>query len=425
MAIKQRLYPTQDQETVLAMHCAHARFVWNLACEQANLFSRDKRDRGVLLPNNSERMRQLAQARAEFDWLAQGSSSVQQGALRDFDRAQTNWWSNPGHFRRPTWRKAGIHEGFIIRDVTVHQLSGKWATITVPKAGALRFRLTRPWAKVRVATSARVTHRGGQWHVSLTTPPPERVKDTRPATGAVVGVDRGVANSIATSDGDFSHAPGLSTGEQARFLALQRRLARQTKGSNRRARTKTQLGRLHHRLGDRRRDWVEQTTTELARTYDLVALEALNTTGMTRAPKPKPDPDREGAFLPNGARAKAALNKAILASAWGSFATRLGHKTDVIYVNPKNTSRRCNHCGHTSAGDRQSQAVFTCTECGHSAHADTNAARNILGRALTTWAGSPPAATGVTGVSGRAGRERTHQPHPAMSVPRQLQQAHP
>lgn len=68
---------------------------------------------------------------------------------------------------------------------------------------------------------------------------------------------------------------------------------------------------------DRRTDWVEQVTTALARTYDLIALEDLNTAGMVRRPKPKPDPDKPAAFLPNGARAKAALNRAILASCWG------------------------------------------------------------------------------------------------------------
>lgn len=342
--------------------------------------------------------------------------------MRDFDRAQANWWGNPGHIRRPTWRKAGRNEGFIIRDVTVHQLNGKWATILVPKVVPVRFRLTRPWAKVRVATSAQVTYRGGQWHVCLTTQPPERVKDTRPATGAVVGIDRGVANSIATSDGTFAHAPSLTAGEQARFLALQRRLARQ-KGSNRRGRTKAQLARLHARLGSRRTDWVEQTTTHLARQYDLVALEALNTAGMTRKPAPKPDPEVPGAFLSNQARAKAGLNRAILASCWGNLATRLGQKTDIVFVDPKNTSRMCHECGHTSAGNRESQAVFACTSCGHSAHADTNAAANILARGLTAWSGSPPASTGIIGVCGRAGRERTQQPHPAMSVPRQPQQA--
>ena len=256
----------------------------------------------------------------------------------------------------------------------------------MPKVGLVRFRLTRPMGLVSAATSARVTFKGGQWHVSFTTPAPAFV---RAATGAVVGLDRGVANTLATSDGAFLHASTLRPGEQVRFLALARRLSRQKKGSARRARTKTQLGALHARLADRRTDWVEQTTTTLIRDFDLIAIEALATVNMVRAPKPKPDPDDPGVFLANGARAKAALNKAIYASCWGKLADRLGDKATratspvlVIAVNPRNTSRQCKACGHVAAKNRQSQAVFTCVACGHTAHADTNAAENILDRAL-------------------------------------------
>jgi hypothetical protein len=76
---------------------------------------------------------------------------------------------------------------------------------------------------VQQATSARVTLRNGRWHVSLTTPPPSKIVA---ATGAGVGVDRGVANSVATSEGQLLRAPGLTVGERHRFLALQRRLSR-------------------------------------------------------------------------------------------------------------------------------------------------------------------------------------------------------
>ena len=50
----------------------------------------------------------------------------------------------------------------------------------------------------------------------------------------------------------------------------------------------------------------------------------------------------------------------------------------VIAVNPRHTSQRCAECGHTAAGNRVTQAVFRCLACGHQAHADVNAARNIL-----------------------------------------------
>jgi putative transposase len=378
------LYPSPEQVAGLSMHCAHARFVWNLALEQRQMWRPDHRGHRPPITAASQ-MRELTGARAAFDWLRAGSSPVQQAAVRDLDQAYRNWWTSPGHFRRPTWRKADINEGFYIRDLTVSQVTRRWGQVLVPKVGWVRFRLTRPMTLVSVATSARVTFKGGRWHVSFTCPAPALV---RTATGAVVGLDRGVANTLASSDGAFWHAPTLRPGEQARFLALARRLSRQKKGSARRARTKTQLAALHGRLADRRTDWVEQTTTTLVRDFDLIAIEALVTVNMVRIPKPTPDPEQPGAFLANGATAKAGLNKAIYASCWGKLAVRLTDKAaratspvQVVRVNPRNTSRQCKACGHVAAENRESQAVFSCVTCGHTAHADTNAAENILDRA--------------------------------------------
>jgi transposase len=400
VSIRQRLYPASGDVGLLDRHCSHSRFVWNLALEQANYY---RRDRGPS-PNNAMRMRQLAEARQEFDWLAAGSSSVQQAALRDFDLALRNWWA--GTHRRPTWRKAQLHNGFHVRDLSVTRLNRKWATVLVPKCGYVRFRVTRAWHDIEQASSARVTlDRAGRWWVSFTTPPPAF---ERKPTGAVVGIDRGVANSIATSDGLMLNVPSLTAGEQARFLTLARRLSRQQKGANRRAATRTSLARLYARLGDRRKDWIEQTSTALVRGYDLIAVEDLRTKQMTRKPKAKPDPDQPTVFLPNGARAKAGLNKAILASCWGGLEQRLEHKTSLttpqnpsvlVKVDPRNTSRTCAVCGHVAKENRESQAVFTCQSCGHEAHADTNAAINIRQRALN------PVLRGNRGI--RSDRPRT------------------
>ena len=51
----------------------------------------------------------------KVSWLGEGSSSVQQQALRDFDQALRNWWG--GTRCRPTWRRKFQHEGFVIRRV--------------------------------------------------------------------------------------------------------------------------------------------------------------------------------------------------------------------------------------------------------------------------------------------------------------------
>jgi len=399
---------------VLVSHCSHARFVWNLALEQANFYRKWQGS----TPGSAARSRQLTEARAEFTWLAEGSSVVQQGALRDFDQAIKNWSDGvknrkaglPGKTHgHPTWRRAGTSEGFVVRDLTVHQLGRKWAMVSIPKAGQMRFRLTRPWADYAEANSARVTKdQSGHWHVALTCLPPVF---TRLATGKSTGVDRGVKNSTATSQGKMGHAPGWTDGEQARFLVLARRMSRQRKGSNRRNRTRVSLAKLHATLANRRTDWSQKIANELVRDFDLIAFEDLRTANMVAKPKPKPDPDRPGVFLPNGARAKVGLNKAILGSCWGQVAGMVTYKaaatlessrTVVVRVNPHNTSRRCHACGHIAPGNRQSQAVFECVQCGHQAHADTNAARNILRLGLQQVL--------PTEVCGRSDRERTRQP---------------
>lgn len=84
--------------------------------------------------------------------------------------------------------------------------------------------------------------------------------------------------------------------------------------------------------------------------------------------------------------AKSGLNRRILDQGWGEFRRQLGYKLmwnggTLLLIDPRNTSRTCNACGHVSAENRKTQAVFACVECGHAANADTNAAKNILGRA--------------------------------------------
>src|SRR6266513_2542159 len=102
-----RLLPTPAQEVMLRDHCAHARYVWNLAVEQHSHWHPGRRS----APGYREQCRELTAARAEHDWLAKGSQTVQQQALRDFGQAMAAFFDRGNPARRPTWRKAGRHEG--------------------------------------------------------------------------------------------------------------------------------------------------------------------------------------------------------------------------------------------------------------------------------------------------------------------------
>jgi transposase len=359
--------------------------VWNLALEQWSMWTRDKGP----TPGYVEQARQLTEARAVFGWLRAGSQMVQQQALRDFSQAIRNFYA--GTHRRPTWRKAGLHEGFRIvgpQASRVEQVSRKWARVLVPKVGWVRFRLSRA---VPDAKSYRITRDGvGRWHLAFAAIPPPV---PAPGTGEVVGVDRGVIVSAALSTGELLTCPGLTDPEQARLKHLQRRLARCRRGSKRRERVKAAIAKLYARARDRRRDWVEKTSTALARRFDVIRVEDLRVAQMTRRPKAKPAPGRPGAYLPNRRRAKAGLNRGILANGWGQMVTRLEDKAPgrVEKVNPAYTSQTCNICGHCAPENRESQAVFRCVACGHQAHADVNAAVNIAaGRAVSARRETPP-----------------------------------
>ena len=351
--------------------------MWNLALEQANWY----RPEWGPTPGYVAQSAQLTEARAASAWLAADSFTVQQQALRDFAQAMKNWWA--GTHRRPTWRKKGRHEGFrivAVKATHLRRLNRRAAEVFVPKVGWIRFRLTRPLPSG--AKSYRVTlDRAGRWHIAFALKP-EPID--RPATGVMIGIDRGVANTLATSDGQLLHAPVLTPIEQTRVARLQRRLARRKPGSRRRERAQRAVARLRAREADRTKDWIEKTTTRLVRDYDLIAIEDLRVTAMTRSARGTTEaPGRNVA-------AKSGLNREILVRRWGLFARRLCEKATLAgvvmaKVNAVNTSRRCHACGHVAAENRKNQAVFGCVACGHVAHADVNAALNILaaGRAVT------------------------------------------
>jgi putative transposase len=81
-----RLEPTREQEAVLLGHCGHARYVWNLAVEQHAWWKPGRKS----APGYLEQCRQLTAARAANPWLAAGSQTVQQQALRDFAQAMNS-----------------------------------------------------------------------------------------------------------------------------------------------------------------------------------------------------------------------------------------------------------------------------------------------------------------------------------------------
>jgi putative transposase len=383
---KARLYPAKDQIPGLENQGHAARALWNLLHAWWMMSSENRR---VSLKDADQ---VIKQARKDIPWLAALPAQAAQQVLKQYHRAWQNCWARrcaPPAFkaRFRTRMSIDVPQG---RDLAIERITRKWGIVKIPKIGVVRFRWTRdlPVGKHADAanriTGARLVKEADGWYVVLRvcTEVAEPVPRARPG----VGIDRGIAKPIALSDGTFrEHGPWMFEGETDRLRRLERKAARQRRHrtqasptSNRLRRTYDQIAGIRAKAKRRALDWQHKVTHGLAEEFGVVGVEDLNIVGMTKSA-------RGTAACPgSNVKQKAGLNRAIAGQAWGRTVTLLKYKLadrggHVIRVPAVNTSRRCSACGFITGGNRESQDRFVCKApgCGYTAHADTNAARNI------------------------------------------------
>ena len=397
---------------------ALCRAVWNTGLEQR----REYRRRGGWM-NYRPQAHELAEAKGEHPWLKDVPGHCLQQTLMDLDKAcrahgtfGVRWRS--GRRWAPSFR---FPEG---AKMAVEKLNGRHGRVKLPKLGWVKFRQTRSLAGETIR-SATLTRAGRQWYVSLLVDDGIAAPLAHAAPGAAVGVDRGVVVAVATSAGELVDRPFVTDGEQRRAVALQRGLSKAVKGSANRTKARAALAAVRGRERHRRQDFCAKTAHQLATDNAVVVGEKLAVKNMTRRARPAPDPDHPGGFLPNGAAAKSGLNKAILSKGWyrleravQSVARYTG--TDVVKVRAAFTSQRCSVCGHVDPKSRESQAVFRCTHCSHTEHADVNAAKNVLAAGLAVTAcreAAAPAGAAGTPTQEPAGNREGLLLHPQTAAP--------
>jgi putative transposase len=333
--------------------------------------------------NYREQAHELAEAKTEHRWLGEVPGHCLQQTLMDLDKAcrkhgafTVRWRSSrrwAPSFRFPEGNK-----------MAVEPLNRRHARVKLPKFGWVKFRLSRPLDGV-VIRSATVVGDGQHWFVSFLVDDGRAAPDVHARSGSAVGVDRGVVVAVVTSDGQLVDREFVTTGERRRALRLQRKLAWAARRSRNRAKIRAALAVVRSGEVARRRDFCAQTAHWLAETNALVVLEGLKTRQMTKSAKGAID--RPG----RNVRAKAGLNRAILAKGWHQFDLALESAarysgTLVVKVPAAYTSQRCSQCGRVDPKSRESQAAFRCTSCSFTGHADVNAAKNILTAGLAVTA---------------------------------------
>ncbi len=340
--------PTARQQAALTACLDDHRALYNAALSER----REAHKRSQVSIRYGDQSAQLKEIRAYDPDQAHWSFSSQQATLRRLDKAFRAFFDRV---------KAGRAPGF-----PRFKGRGWFDTVEWPKDGdGCR------WDSQPEHPSATFVRLQGVGHV--------RVHQHRPVRGRVKTI------SVKREGSRWYIVLSCDDVPAEKLAAVQQDLARKKRGSKRRRKAVARVAALHGKIRRQRLDGAHKAANALIRDYDMIVHEDLRIANMTKSPAPKPD--GEGGYLPNRAAAKAGLNKSILDAGWGVFLGILAHKAEsagreLISVDPRNTSRTCAQCGHMAKENRATQAEFACTACGHTAHADVNAAINILGAGL-------------------------------------------
>lgn len=377
-AYKFRVYPTARQETrahqLLGDHCD----LYNAALqERRDAYQHSKTSIGY--GDQSAQLKEIR--RADPDGQGRHSFSSQQQTLRRLNTVFSGFFKRAknGQAGYPRFKPRSRFDQvmFVAGDGSKWEnTTGKWAYATFQAVGRVRVKQHR--AVIGAVKTLQLKREHRRWYVVVVA---EYEPEQLPETGRAVGIDVGVARFYTTSDGDIADNPRFLKRAEDQIAELQRRKAgcKRGSGNNRRARQK--LAKRWRKVCNQRHDFHHKHARRLVDQHDVIAAEKLNVAGMTRAPQPKPDDN--GGYLPNGAAAKAGLNKSILDAGWSQFLGILAAKAEeagrrVILVNAAYTSIDCHRCGTHCTRPKQDTVV--CPQCGE-IDADLNGARNVYTRA--------------------------------------------
>ena len=301
-------------------------------------------------------------------FLKKCHSQVLQQSLKDLELAYINFFEKRSNF--PKYKKKFQHDS--IRFPQGVELDEVKQQIRLPKIGWMGYRKSRDI--IGTIKNVTVSRRGEKWDVSIQTE--YEVVSSAP-NPSEIGIDMGVKRFVTMSNGDFVEPLNAFKQEQEKLAKLQRKLARQKKGSRNSRKTKRKIARLHRYIADSRRDFLHKTSTKIAKNHSIVYVEDLKVSNMSAsAGGTKESPGKN-------VKQKSGLNRSILDQGWYSFFQMLSYKLErgggkLIKVDPKNTSRTCPRCGLVSAENRKSQATFACIGCGYRSNADEVGAINVL-----------------------------------------------
>ena len=354
-AYKFRLYPTQEQEQLLAKTFGCVRFVYNKMLEERiHIDETFKDDKEAL---KKQKLPTPAKYKKNFPWLKEVDSLALANAQLNLQKAFTNFFFGRAGFPKFKNRKAK-------QSYTANWVNGNIKLsdgyIQLPKLKWVKIKLHRQIPAHHTIKACTITKtKTGKHFISILTeyehhPVPKEVKK-------VVGLDFSMNTLYVDNEGKRANYPRFYRQALEKLAQAQRVLSRRRKGSNRWHKQRLKVAKLHEKITNQRRDFLHQASHQLANRYDAVVIEDLNMKGMSQALH---------------------FGQSVHDNGWSMFTTFLQYKLEeqgkkLIKIDKWfPSSKTCSRCGQVKVSLSLSERLFRC-ECGFVADRDINAAINI------------------------------------------------
>lgn len=264
----------------------------------------------------------------------------------------------PGY---PRLKGRGVYDSITFPQVKTGGVKIIGETVQISKIGQVKAILHR--ALIGTPKTCTIRRQAGKWFACFVC---EYAPEPLPPSSESIGVDVGLNQFAALSDGSFVENPRFFRRDEKALAKAGRKQSKTARGSKPRRKANKVLSRIHERIRNRRHDFVHQTARRIVNRYGLIAVEKLNIKGMVR---------------------NHCLAKSISDASWSMFRSVLASKAEsadrrYVEVNPAYTSQNCSSCGYRGK-KKLSERWHHCPMCSLSLDRDTNAALNILRTAVS------------------------------------------